>query len=439
MDLLIFVEKKSSRIEYIFNHIFNRVLGLSISYTNDVYEFQRTAIPKIEYSKKPFSDALFFHAEDLLFEDDIRTQNIIINHYNNVEVFFSCSNVNSCLPFDPFAASFYMLSRYEEYVSDEKDHLGRFPARSSLAYQNNFLDKVVVDYWILFIKEKINEKFPNLVLKNHTFKFFNTIDVDNAFAYSGKSFIRTVGSLVKDFFRFDFKKITQKANYFSNKIKDPYDTYEYLLNVHDKYNLTTFFFFLLADYGKYDRGVHFSNKKLQNTIKQISNSCSIGIHSSFASIESPNKIQCEIQRLELITNQDVEMNRQHFLSLNIPQNYQNLLKYDIKHDYSMGFPSVVGFRAGTCYDFHFFDLTKNTCTDLLIHPFCIMDVTLKDYMKLNPTQAFNVIKKIVNEVKNVNGNFISIWHNESLDFEGPWLFWDNVYEDMIKYITNERN
>ena len=157
MDLLIFVEKKSSRIEYIFNHIFNRVLGLSISYTNDVYEFQRTAIPKIEYSKKPFSDALFFHAGDLLFEDDIRTQNIIINHYNNVEVFFSCSNVNSCLPFDPFAASFYMLSRYEEYVSDEKDHLGRFPARSSLAYQNNFLDKVVVDYWILFIKEKINE------------------------------------------------------------------------------------------------------------------------------------------------------------------------------------------------------------------------------------------------------------------------------------------
>ena len=43
------------------------------------------------------------------------------------------------------------------------------------------------------------------------------------------------------------------------------------------------------------------------------------------------------------------------------------------------------------------------------------------------------------EIKKVDGTFVSIWHNESLDFRSTWLLWDNVYEEMIKYIANERN
>ena len=105
----------------------------------------------------------------------------------------------------------------------------------------------------------------------------------------------------------------------------------------------------------------------------------------------------------------------------------------------MGFASLPGFRAGTSYNFYFFDIMHSISTDLLIHPFSIMDATLNDYMNLNSQDAFYLIKRLINEVKNVEGNFISIWHNESLDYTDRWIEWDNIYEDMIKYIVNEKN
>ena len=36
---------------------------------------------------------------------------------------------NSALPFDVFAAGFYLLSRYEEYLPHIKDRFHRFPAK----------------------------------------------------------------------------------------------------------------------------------------------------------------------------------------------------------------------------------------------------------------------------------------------------------------------
>ena len=44
--------------------------------------------------------------------------------------------------------------------------------------------------------------------------------------------------------------------------------------------------------------------------------------------------------------------------------------------------------------------------------------------------------QIINNIKIVNGNFISIWHNESLNDNGKWVNWKSVYEDMIKFINN---
>ena len=131
----------------------------------------------------------------------------------------------------------------------------------------------------------------------------------------------------------------------------------------------------------------------------------------------PNDLSIEIKRLEHILNTKVTSNRPDYIYLNIPKNYQNLIKNKIQHDYSMGYASLPGFRAGTSYNYYFFDLLKNKSTQLFIHPFCIMDVTFLDYMRTNPDEALNIIKQLIDEVKKVNGDFISIWHNESLYYK----------------------
>jgi len=98
----------------------------------------------------------------------------------------------------------------------------------------------------------------------------------------------------------------------------------------------------------------------------------------------------------------------------------------------MGFASLTGFRAGTCTAFNFFDLSKNQQTELIVHPFQVMDVSLKNYLHLNPQKAWQLIEELMLEVKNVNGTFISLWHNESLRDSGQWLGWREVFEQILE-------
>ena len=437
MCLLIYSETKSVRLSYIFHHIFDHILGLDIEITHDSDFFKKSLYPKLNYSKKAFSNELFFHASDLLFEDDIKHQDLYFSTYQGVKVFFLCSQ--GVLPFDPFAASFYMLTRYEEYISNKEDHIGRFLVEDSIAFKQEFITTPVVDYWILFIKEQLLNFFPSIRFKKQKFQFINTIDVDNAYAYLEKGFFRTLGGSVIDILRLDFYNFYNRIKSIMYQQKDPYDTYEELLRIHNKYKLKTIFFFLLADYGTYDKNISPYNDKYRKQIKDISIYCDIGIHASFKSIKFHDSLLLEIRRLENILNNNIVKNRQHFLCLNMPYNYRNLIQNGIKYDYSMGFPTHPGFRAGTSYNFYFFDLASNANTDLLVYPFSVMDVSLKNYLNLTPEESLDLVKDIIQKIQYVDGTFISIWHNESLYYGDAWKNWDFVYENMIKFIVDEKN
>lgn len=98
----------------------------------------------------------------------------------------------------------------------------------------------------------------------------------------------------------------------------------------------------------------------------------------------------------------------------------------------MGYASLPGFRAGTCTPFPFYDLTSEKETSLRIFPFQVMDGTLNQYMKLSPDEALEECKKLIDEVKKVNGTFISLWHNESLSEMREWKQWRNVYYKLLE-------
>ena len=69
-----------------------------------------------------------------------------------------------------------------------------------------------------------------------------------------------------------------------------------------------------------------------------------------------------------------------------------------------------------------------------IHPFAIIDDTLKFNMNLDADEVVEKISGIIDVVKQVDGTLISIWHNDTLSDEGVWKGWRNVYEDMVKLI-----
>lgn len=429
--MLIYTHRITHRLEYIFKQIFAEMIGISYTLTTDEEAFAASELPKISYAYNPVGDELFFQAKNLLFETGINEQNISIIDWENTKAFFSVGK-KSALPFDVFAASFFLLSRYEECLPHRRDIYDRFEAKESIAYQHGFLKKPVVNIWVKKIKELLKEKFSSLQFKESKYKYISTIDIDNAYAYKHKGLLRTAGAFANDLVSLNFSQMKERLKVLTGFQQDPYDTYEHQFALHKKYNLRPIYFFLLADYDVNDKNVPHHNIKFQSLIKSIADRADVGIHPSFNSNKIPQKLETEIDRLSDIVHREITKSRQHFLILHFPKTYRNLIDMDITDEYSMGYAQETGFRAGICTPFYFYDLDLETETKLKVHPFTVMDATLKYYMKFEPDAAIEHIKDMVKEVKAVDGVFISLWHNETLSEKAQWHGWKRVYEETIK-------
>ena len=95
------------------------LVGIDFQLTSDPEQFTFFTGPKFNYSQEQFGDELFFYATPLLFEKRIRKQDIAVFDWADTKAFYA-THPKYILPFDPFAASFYMVSRYEEYLPDRK-------------------------------------------------------------------------------------------------------------------------------------------------------------------------------------------------------------------------------------------------------------------------------------------------------------------------------
>lgn len=428
--LLVYTHKITPRLSYIFKHYFVRILQIPVAFTTKVDEFVAHNGPKITYSKTPLGTEFFIRSNDLLFEQGINDIDIQISQWDDVPCFFAAGEKSS-IPFDIFAAGFYLISRYEEYLPHVQDIHERFPAEESLAVKNNFIEQPVIDIWVYKLLEALKDKFPNYSYQTRDFNIISTIDVDAAFAYKNKGIVRTVGGFLKDMLQFRFLKFWNRLLTVFNFKKDEFDTFRELLKIKKEYNVTTLFFFLIGDYTTFDKNISSSNNRFKSLIKSVADYASIGLHPSYFTLKNIEKLKKEKLRLETIINTPITFSRQHYLRLSIPETYQNLIDLDLEQDYSMGYARTVGFRASTCTPFYFYDLDFEIQTPLKIFPFAFMDVTLKDYMNLSPEQGLQKILELKEAVKKVDGTFISLFHNETLSENDVWKGWNTIYKTTV--------
>jgi hypothetical protein len=431
LNLLVFTKSVTPRLTYTFDLLLRELLGINYSLTTEEEVFILYEDPKLNYSHESIGNELFFYAVDLLFEKGIKEQNISVFDWNGTKAFYA-THPKYVFPFDPFAATFFLVSRYEEYLPHLRDEHDRFDTTESLAYQKHFLDKPLVNVWALKIKEELQKRFPSLEFPSRKYKFLSTIDIDNAFAYKEKGFMRTAGAFARSLVQMDIEEFTERSKVLTGVLKDPYDTYDLQFDLQMKYKFKTIYFILLAEYGLNDKNVPPDNKRFRSLIKSLADYSEVGIHPSYGSNKVKGKLKKEVNILNKILKREVTKSRQHFLILKLPSTYRQLIDLDITDDYTMGYALQVGFRASICSSFYFYDLDMELPTNLKIHPFAVMDATLKYYMKVAPQEAMNYIKPLIEEVKAVNGTFISLWHNESLSENKLWAGWRTVYEQMVE-------
>lgn len=437
MTLLIYLPENTARSEYIFDFIFREIFGISFLITSQKDEFLKFNGPKIGYCSERISSSFYVHNHGLLSDLSSRSWSIPVQNEGNEIILFPNESDDS--GFDIFSASFYLLSRYEEHLPFEGDEFGRFRAVESIAGKNNFLLYPIVDIWIQKLGNLLKEKYPSLSLKLNTFKSILTYDVDVAYKYAGRSVWRNLGSILKDVLKGDTKNLKSRFQTYFKIKKDPWDVYDYLSQLIKSSGIPSVFFFLLGDKGPQDRSLNSDNMLMKKLIRKISNRSEIGIHPSFASNSNTKMVETEKRRLEKISGNDITKSRQHYLKLQFPKTYQQLLKEGIKEDYTMGYPEAPGFRAGTCFPFYYYDIKNEKVTDLKIFPVTVMEATFIYYLKTNPEESLQKIINLIDEVDKVNGMFIPIWHPDNLWESGIKKDWRWCHEKMIGYLSQKKS
>ena len=439
--ILIYTPKTSNRIHYAIKFVIRHICCFDYTVTTSGEEFLNFKGAKINYSHKDFPvDCVKIIPSDFLLQKGIKDFIPSVEIKDPIPILFPNPEQTPCdLGYDIFSSAFYLTSRYEEYLPFLEDRHGRFEADQSLAYQNGFLEKPVIDIYAQQLKEILVSKFSFLEIPPKQYTYIPTYDIDIAYAYKGKGISRNILAFTKDILNLKFKNLVKRIRVLTNKEKDPFNTYEFQLNIQKTYNLKPIYFFLAAEYGPLDKNISTQSRFFEVLLKTLGDYAETGVHPSFASNYKVKLLKKEIEIVSNILNNPIKNSRQHFLKLHFPQTYEQLIKHNIYKDYTMGYASHVGFRAGTCTPFYFFNLATESETRLKVFPFAVMDGTLKDYMKLSNQDSLQLIKELIDEVKNVNGTFISLWHNESLCECDKWLGWRSLYSQMVEYAVANNN
>ncbi|MBO4328132.1 MAG: polysaccharide deacetylase family protein [Bacteroidales bacterium] len=427
--MLILVPRITNRLQYTFDFVFGTMLGVTFQFTTDTNRFRDYEGQKMSYGDTPLWDEPFQKSVKLLFEHDLYAQDLKPIDFLDAKAFFPVYSHRSMMPFDVLAAVFFLISRYEEYLPQIRDQYGRFTPESSCLCQLGLLDKPLVDIWVQELAKRLGlDPFP----ASRQYRFQPTYDVDAAWAYLHKGVLRTAGAYVRDLVAGDTEEVRRRNRVLFKHERDPFDSFDFQLQLQEEFHLKPIYFIHCGDYDTNDKSISIRKDAFRKLIKHLGDYADVGIHPSFSSYLDPMRLRVEVERLSEVLNREITKSRQHFLRMTLPRTYQRLIELDIKDDYTMGYASQVGFRAGTATAFHFYDLDNDIATSLTIHPFAVMDGTMKDYLNLSVKDSYDLVSKVVDEVRKVKGTFIYLTHNETLGGQKRWQGWPEMYRKILE-------
>lgn len=434
--ITLFSEHITPRIEYTTRIIFNSILKLNVQVviTSDKKVFKAAEGVKINYSNQPFESCVQIIPSGFLAQNKIKPVFPGITDGAYSKAIFPVEG-GSDFNYDPFSAVFYMVSRYEEYLPHETDQHDRFNPEKSFSYQHNFYAKPMAHYWAEEIKDKIGGKFPSFIFPEKNFRALATIDVDNGYAYRGKGSVRTIGAYVRDLLRLKYNTVVERTHVITGNKKDPFNYYKFQRKVCTSNGVPLRYFAICSKKGEFDHGLDITSISYKKLIRKLRVCGKVGIHPSYASNSSYDVLKNEIRVLSKILRKRVRHSRQHFIKLEFPNTYRNLIKAGIKYDYSMGYPDRPGFRSCIAEPYPFFDVEKDEITSLTIIPFQVMDTQYRDYKQMDAPSSVKAMKEILEEVRKVSGLFVFVWHDRSF---APWKEyegWKEAFVQMVKSVA----
>lgn len=425
--MLLYHPRPGPRLHYVAGFIGQQLTGMPVRVTADLTEWQQHEGLRINYSEGLLA-AQDFHLvpEGLLEETGLRQTEPPLFDCNGHPAFFP---TGGDYPFDILAATFYLLSRYEEYRTYTPDTYGRYPHQQSLAFRGGFLHQPLINIWLRVFSLFLTKRCPSFYPAPSSFHFAPTYDIDEAFCYRHKQGWRQAGGFLKDLFGGRWKQCRLRSDVLAGRTPDPYDTFDWMHDLHRPAGIKPVFFFLVAARNKgVDRHILPSVPAFRRLIQKQAERGPVGLHPSWQSGDDPSLLQKEKAELEKITGQKITRSRQHFIRFRLPVTYRQLLEAGITDDYSMGYGSINGFRASVASPFYWYDLEREQATSLQLHPFCYMEANSFFEQGQSPQQALEEMRQYAQAVRNVHGTLSTIWHNTFLGTSPYYPDWREVYQ-----------
>ena len=403
------IELRDGRRVLFEDHFFNRFLG------------------ELEYlQEKNIPQSVAFTNNRFIPDDDIP----IIFGTSHLE---STSQTIIC-GIDIFASIFFMLTRWEEYVNKRRDSHNRFPATASLAYKWNFLHRPVVNEYLEMLKKMLVVMGFNGEFKRREYKLILTHDIDHIYAWD--SFGKFLSNLLRDLI-----KRTSLKNFFyslSRYIKmrlgrelDPYDTYDYIMDLSEQLGVKSHFFFMGEGVTKHDNSYRSSSKEAKKIVQNIlQRGHFVGIHPTYNAYNDLKQFQKEKEELERNFNTPIRFGREHYLRFELPTTWQIWEESGMQWDSTLAYADEDGFRCGVCYEFSVFNILQRERLQLKERPLIFMDANGVE--KYSPQKMEEILYGLICQVERYRGDFVLLWHNSSYNTV-KWQRFKRVYEGVIEY------
>lgn len=435
--VLIYAEQVSNRLEYICGQLFRHVLGFECRLTDSLDELRAYDGPSVCYASAAHAGSLHIAPCGLLSETSVTLRQPSVSEWRGMPVFFRTDGAD--FPFDVFSASFFLITRYEEYFDGDPDGHGRFKAQNSLAYRNGFLERPVVDEWAVALGQMLREKFGALPENPPAFRFVPTIDVDHAFAFRHKGLIVNGYKFIKALLARDWDLAGLGLRVISRVERDPFFNFRELKRLHAPCASESTVFFHCGGRGRFDKRTFVPSLRYFLAKRKLAGALRLGLHPSYRAADRPWLFRAERWVMERAVEGRVAHCRYHYLKFTIPQSYLFLSGEGFTDDWSMVYSNDPGFRAGTSFPFRFYNLADDRVYDLTIHPTAVMDKTLLSNRGMDPDEAYDYILRLSERVRAVNGSFVTLFHNDHLtDAFADWRGWAEMYERLLRHFAGGR-
>lgn len=353
------------------------------------------------------------------------------------------------LRLDVFGSAFFMLSRYEEVVKDTRDQLDRFPALASLAYQEGFINRPIINEYLEILWGAMKQLWPGLQRKKREARTLVSCDIDVPYAWGTKSLIYLVRQMGGDLIlrKNPIQSIRSGLNYFFSKSGNYafdifYSMLDRMMSLNEKAGNKVAFYFIAADTTQTDAitidGCYSLDEfVIRNLMRSMSDrGHEIGLHFSYNTYQDQKQMCREAERLrnamqELGISQDILGSRQHILRWSSPTTARNLEAANMDYDTTLTFADHAGFRCGVCYEYSFYDVVERRVLNLRERPLVVMEKSVfdKDYMGSSYGEdGLYVFKQLKQNCYKFDGDFTILWHNNQFPNQQAM----EIYQSVIQ-------